>query len=278
MKTKRLRAQKVTPKKEYLMRIALCCLSFGGAIFLTHIPTAVSHKWLPLPSWANPAVPLKSEPSLKLQNVPAEMPEKTFTPEVTAKQTISVNEKGIRTVESYNEAGTRIEKRLFNTENQPLERWFFDAAQDGQIARYENYSYENGTLKQYRTAVWEYEPAGGFLKTNRIYNSQNELVNSFRECESAEGHKFCEEWYDAQGKLTSQKLWDPINGEFQQHIIVKAMNEKSQRVQWLDEEGKKLREAVVSTSGRKLPFGNIRFGGESHFNNKERRSRRPEVI
>ena len=192
-----------------------------------------------------------------------------------------VSENGNRTAETFNAVGQRTEKRILDSAGNLLERWVFDPEKSGRILRYEIYVYGPDGLENYRVAEWEYEETGASMKTNRVYNARKEQTGVSVEYKAVNGNRFREEWYDAKENPVGLKLWDAETGAFQEHLLIKyAAGMK--KVQWLDENGNKLREQIVRTLDD-ASYEGVRIGGSyetgvfENLRNRDRRARRPWV-
>ncbi|HTL48355.1 MAG TPA: hypothetical protein VL688_09900 [Verrucomicrobiae bacterium] len=176
-------------------------------------------------------------------------------PAVQASKKETIDDDGKRTVEEF-DGEIRKQMQKFDSQDRLLESWMFDK-ETGRILRYAKYQYGKGGLSGYRTAEWTYDPAGDSSKVSRIFNGKNEMTSFSVEYTSAAGVKYCEQWFNADNELTSQEIWDRETGEFKQHVLVKPYL-LSKKIQWLDENKNKIREAVVPR-GHGL-FGKIGFG------------------
>jgi|GEM_PF-1877287 len=165
--------------------------------------------------------------------------------EISKDARITENDDGTTAVEYFNLNNKRTEKLLRNEEDRLLERWIFDPAQKGRITHYEKYAYADGSLESYRVAAWKYGDEKAFLKTNRMFDSAGKQTKSFTEYAGANGKKFREEWFDAEGKPSAVKSWDPESGEFQGHILVKDYPLGMKRVEWAGEDRKTVRKELV---------------------------------
>lgn len=201
----------------------------------------------PMP--ASPLIQGESDKSLSAQPEAASKP----------RQQIQPTEEGNLVHETYDDKGRRVSKTLSTPEGILLNRWDFDPAR-GRIIRYEVNEYRGEALVQRRVARWQYAGKGGFVKTNQFFDSTANPRQSFVESVNSERIKYKEEWFDEKKRLTAEKRWDPQTGNFVSYFMTAYNLGGWSKRTYLDENGKALREVLLTPQGKSFTGGVVRIG------------------
>lgn len=168
--------------------------------------------------------------------------------------------------EVYDKKGRRIEKIEYNEAGQEVRHWYFahiPVSYQGflwwrkpsketkeRLIKFRENTYENGDLAATRIAVYAYDRDGGYLKVNKIYDAQGDLVNTFVECVSKTGIKYSEEWFDPANRVLAVKKWDPATGEFRSHFVNVYEGKKLDHRTWLNEQKQVIKREFFNERGR----------------------------